>query len=142
MSIKIDSLLRAHSFMRLESPPTLWEADAEDWLFIPLLGEMIVVGLTRGNKLEELTLLASNVVVEAEAASDVPQGEYVALSVIGRGDWSPEWRWRPGDPFPGSPYASFDRLATSGVAFAYARVENDGGSVTVFLPRLDPPDAS
>jgi hypothetical protein len=136
--MKIDALLRAHSFMRVERPPSLWEADADDECFVPLLGEMIVVGLTRGNKLEDLSLLASNVVVEADTANDIPQGEYVALSVKGRGDWSPEWRWRPGDPFPGSPYAGFDRLASSGVSFAYARVEKDGGSVTVFLPRFDP----
>jgi hypothetical protein len=141
MRLKIDALLRAHSFMHVEKPPSLWDADADDERFVPLLGEMISVGLTRGNKLEELTLLASNVVVEADAG-DVPTGEYVAISVKGRGDWAPEWRWRPGDPFPGSPYASFDRLGTSGVSFAYARVENDGGSVTVFLPRLDPAHAS
>jgi hypothetical protein len=118
----------------------IWEAAVEDVRFVPLLGEMIVVGLTRGNKLEELTLLAANVVVEADAAGDVPQGDYVAISVKGRGDWAPEWRWRPGDPFPGSPYANFDRLATSGVVFAYGRVEGAGGSVTVFLPRLTDAD--
>lgn len=123
--------------MRVQSPPAIWEADAEDMRFVPLLGEMIVVGLTRGNKLEDLTLLASNVVVETDAASDVPPGEYVAISVKGRGNWAPEWRWRPGDPFPGGPYANFDRLATSGVAFAYGRVEDDGGSITVFLPRFN-----
>jgi hypothetical protein len=136
--MKIDSLLRAHAFMRVERPPTIWEADVEDISFVPLLGEMIVVGLTRGNKLEDLTLLASNVVVDAAAAGDVPQGEYVAISVKGRGDWAPEWRWRPGGPFPGGPYANFDRLATSGAVFAYGRSENEGGSVTVFLPRLPP----
>jgi hypothetical protein len=97
MRTKIASLLRAHSYMRVERPPKLWEADADDERFVPLLGEMIVVGLTRGNKLENLTLLASNVVVEADAANDVPLGEYVALSVKGPGDWSPEWRWRPGE---------------------------------------------
>lgn len=117
----------------------LWEADGEYEHFVPLLGEMIVVGLTRGNILEDLTMLASNVVVEAYAAGDIPSGEFVAISIKGRGDWAPEWRWRPGDPLPGGPYANFDRLPTSGVAFAYARVENDGGSVTVFLPRFELP---
>jgi hypothetical protein len=140
MSMKIDTLLRAHSFMHVESPPMIWEADVEDVRFVPLLGEMIVVGLTRGNKLEELTLRAANVVVEADAAGAIPHGEFIAISVSGRGDWAPEWRWRPGDRLPGGPYANFDKLATGGAAFAYGRVEDAGGSVTVFLPRLMEPD--
>jgi hypothetical protein len=31
MRLKIDALLRAHSFMRVERPPSLWEADADEW---------------------------------------------------------------------------------------------------------------
>jgi len=54
--MRLDALLRAHGFMRVERPPQLWEADTDDERFIPLLGEMIAVSLARGAKLEELTL--------------------------------------------------------------------------------------
>jgi hypothetical protein len=44
----------------------LWEIEAEDIRLIPVLGEMIAVGLGRGNALRRLTLNASNVTVELD----------------------------------------------------------------------------
>jgi hypothetical protein len=38
--MRLDALLRAHGFMRVERPPRLWEADTDDERFIPLLGEV------------------------------------------------------------------------------------------------------
>ena len=113
--MKIDSLLRAHRFMRVERPPELWGASAEDVRLIPLIGEMIaVVGLSRGNPLAELTLNAANVVVESESICGAPIGEYVALSVKGKGDWRPEWTWRPGASLPKGAYSDIDgRIATA-----------------------------
>jgi len=43
--LRLDGLLRAHAFMRVERPPELWEAAAEDTTLVPLLGEMIAARL-------------------------------------------------------------------------------------------------
>lgn len=43
------ALVRAHGFMRTEAPSELWEADTQDEPFLKMLGEMIVIGLGRGN---------------------------------------------------------------------------------------------
>lgn len=63
--MRLEPLLRAHGFMKVEQPPELWEPATEDTRFVPLLGEMIAAGLTGGAELDALTLNASNVVVEA-----------------------------------------------------------------------------
>ena len=133
--MNLEPLLRAHEFMRVERPLNFWQADAEDVRLVPLIGEMIAVGLSRGNALGELTLNAANVVVEADDGL-VAVGEYVALSVLGKGDWRPEWTWRAGATLPASAYSDLGRaLANSGAVFAYARHIGDGGSVTIFLRR-------
>jgi hypothetical protein len=49
--MRFDEILTPHGFMRTERPPLMWEADTDDERFIPLLGEMIVVGLNAGNEL-------------------------------------------------------------------------------------------
>jgi hypothetical protein len=136
--VKLDAWLRAHAFMRVERPPRLWEIDvADDRPFVRLLGELIALGLVRGSPLEELVLNASNVTVEPGTLAEVPPGDYVALSVRGRGDWSPEQTWRPAaaERLVG---ADVDRAAReAGVVYAYARVlGTDEGSITVFFPRL------
>ena len=38
--MRLDALLRAHGFMKIERPPELWEADSDDARFLPLLGEI------------------------------------------------------------------------------------------------------
>jgi hypothetical protein len=134
--MNLDPLLRAHGFMHVERPPELWHAEADDVRLVPLLGEMIAFGLSRGNVLSALTLNAANVVVEDDGDGLAPRGEYVALSVTGKGDWRPEWIWRPEDSLPGGAYTDLGRaLADSGVAFAYARYMGDTGSITAFVRR-------
>jgi hypothetical protein len=134
----LDALLRAHGFMKVERPPVLWTVDTEDVRFVPLLGEMIAAALGGGAPLHELTLNASNVVVEqaddAEAAP--PAGEYVAVSVSGRLDLGPDDRWRPTRP-AGSKLLRrlHERLLEAGVRFAYIRRTPPIGSITVFLVR-------
>jgi len=46
--MRLEALLRAHGFMKVEQPPQLWEAATDDTEFIPLLGEMIAASLSRG----------------------------------------------------------------------------------------------
>ena len=136
--MELDSLLRAHEFMRVERPPLLWEADAELDPVIRMLGEMLALALRHHNDLATLTLNASNVSVEEEGPDGVDLGDYVALSVVGPGeDWK-DRTWRPG-----SPATTFDQfgdlgraLAGAGVRFAYTRRLGEGGSITVWLPRL------
>jgi hypothetical protein len=135
--MKLDGFLRCHAFMRIERPPLLWEADTEDVRFVPLLGEMIVVGLCRGNELGDLTLNASNVTVEPVAAHPVPSGDYVAVTVRGKGNWAPEWTWHPGGSSANRIYANVEHAAAnSGAVYAYSRNLKEGGSITVFFPRL------
>src|SRR5262245_27661 len=98
--MRLDALLHAHGFMRVERPPELWEADTEDVRFLPLLGEMIAAGLATGASLGDLTLNASNVVVEPfddDCCPQVPEvGEYVAITVSGPADFGPDAVWSPG----------------------------------------------
>jgi hypothetical protein len=83
--MELDGHLRGHTFMHLELPPQLWEADTEDEPFLRMLGEVIVVGLGRGNELADLVLTASNVTVEADEEPLVSPGDYVAVTVRGAG---------------------------------------------------------
>jgi hypothetical protein len=131
--MRLEALLRAHGFMKVERPPQLWAADTEDTRFVPLLGEMLAASLARGGVLEQLTLNASNVVVEEDAG--IPAGEYVAISVKGEVKWDADATWRPAAPWRVPHLADLtSRLEPAGVRFAYIR-KLPLGSITVFLPR-------
>lgn len=129
--------LRAHGFLKVEQPPLLWEAATREEPVVRLLGEMIVVGLLRGNELGDLVLSASNIVIEESAASDrLVAGDYVGLTVSGAGDWRPEATWWPGATDAEGVLARLDvPLRDAGVRFAYTRGDGARGSVTAFLPR-------
>jgi hypothetical protein len=141
--MQLGPLLTAHSFMRIERPPLLWDADTEDLRFLPLLGEIIAAGLGKGTPLAELTLNASNVVVEpspdagGEPAAPLP-GEYVAITVSGIADFGPDAAWAQTERK--RTHGLLDRLSssleTAGARFAYVRRIGDQGSFTVFLARL------
>jgi len=135
--MRLDAYLRAHEFMRVERPPLLWEADTEETPFLALLGEMIAAPLARRNELSELVLNVSNVTVEESAADHrVAQGDYVAITVRGGGDWKPEEVWWPEGPPLEGVVAVLDHLREAGGVYAYSRSSDGGGSITVFLPRL------
>ena len=130
--------ISAGALLRIERPPELWEVNVRDREFFPLLGEVIVAGPGRGNELGML-LNVSNVVVEDDTPGGAPpRGEFVAFTVSGRGDWAPELVWTPSSPGPqgvvGTDLEGAARRA--GVPYAYVRTTPEGGSVTVFLPRL------
>jgi hypothetical protein len=135
--MKLDGYLTAHGFMRVERPPQLWEADTEEVAFLELTGEMIAAALGRGNELADLVLGASNVAVEADAATgELPTGEYVALTIRGGGDWSPEFVWTPSSPRSSNWTCNVERAAPKAQAeYAYVRTHPEGGSLTVFLRR-------
>jgi hypothetical protein len=139
----LDEPLRAQASLRVERPPTLWEAETEVEPFLALLGQMIALGLGRGNELEDLTLSVSNVVVEPdqddEEAEWIPGGEYVAITVRGAGAWNDD-AWRAGQgPTTGPLRTLGPAAAAAGAVFAYARDLAPEGSVTALLPRLAPP---
>ena len=129
-------LLRAHSYLRVERPSTLWSAAADDVTLIPLLGLMIVAALLRGTELADVGLLASNVTI-AHDDGPLPPGDFVALTISGAGVWSPEVSWLPDDPT--APVLVNDELSaamsTAGVCWGYTRALEDGGSVTVLFAR-------
>lgn len=142
--MRLEPILRAHATMRVERPPELWEADTEDSRFLPLLGEIIAAALAGGAPLEELTLNASNVVVEPSEDDEDPvlprPAEYVAVTVRGRTDFGPDDTWHPSAPHrPGLLHRLHHRLEAAGASFAYIRRIPPHGSVTVFFSRLTPP---
>jgi len=134
--IDLDALLNAHAFMRVERPPQLWEVDVDDEPFIRMLGEMIVVGLLHHDVLAELTLNASNVTVGDDGLEGVAAGDYLAISIRGRGDWEGDMSWTPASAEPfWSPDLDIAVRAAS-ASFAYRRrLGDDEGSITVFVPR-------
>lgn len=136
-------LLNAHAYLVVERPPVLWSADVDDVALVKVLGEMIVAALLRGTELGDVILRASNVTVSAAPGHDVEgprppaPGDYVALSILGVGNWNPEIHWRPGQAeTPVLVTPGLDTAARSAeIPYAYTRSNDYGGSVTVFLPR-------
>ena len=140
--MRFEALLRAHSFMKTEHPPEMWAADTEDVRFVPLLGEMIAAPLSTGAELGELTLNVSNVVVESDPSGEDGEGtgplpgEYVAVTVKGRGDLGPDGTWRRGGAASSGLLARLvERLETAGAHYAYVRRLPPESSITVFLAR-------
>ena len=136
----LDGPLRAQASLKVERPPTLWEAETEVEPFLALLGEMIALGLGRGNELGDLTLNVSNVVVEPdeddEEVDRIPDGEYVAITVRGAGAWDDD-TWRAGQGPTTGPLSTVGPAAdAAGAVYAYTRDLVAEGSVTVLLPRL------
>ncbi|OGA40359.1 MAG: hypothetical protein A3G28_08345 [Betaproteobacteria bacterium RIFCSPLOWO2_12_FULL_68_19] len=138
--MRLEALLRAHGFMKVEQPPQLWEAATDDTEFIPLLGEMMAASLSRGARLEELTLNVSNVTVPPPDPDDPggpAAGDYVAVTVSGEVPWEAEAVWQPASPWRMPSLADLTgRLAPAGARYAYLRRRGPQGSITVFLPRL------
>jgi hypothetical protein len=121
--MRLDGLLRAHGFLKLDRPPELWEADT-GLAIVPLLGEMIA-GCVRRETLElsELTLNASNVEVpEDDEPGGPPAGQFVALTVSG--------------PAVPSLAKLRESLVAAKVRYSYIRDMQTHGSITVFLARL------
>jgi hypothetical protein len=132
--MKLDDFLRAHEFMRVERPPELWEINCEDdTAFVNVLGETIVVGLLHGNELADMVLNASNVTIDESAGSqNLRSGDYVALTVRGRGEWE-DGRWYPGaEDVPGDLAKLREPFEVARVPHAYTRdLGAEGGSITV-----------
>jgi hypothetical protein len=136
--VDLGPLLNAHAYLTVERPPHLWEADCDDRAVITLLGEMIVAALVRGTELADVVLRVNNITVEHDEGHPPGAGDFVGITILGRGDWAPEVSWDPG---PGSQpvlvSADLDAAARDARArWAYVRSSGDGGSVTVFFPRL------
>ena len=136
----LDGPLGVQASLKVERPPTLWEAQTEVEPFLALLGEMIALGLGRGNELAELTLNVSNVVVEPdeddEEVDRIPDGEYVAITVRGAGAWDDD-TWHAGQGPTRGPLSTVGPAAdVAGAVYAYTRDLVAEGSVTVLLPRL------
>ena len=134
--IDLSSLLRAHAFMRVERPPELWEVDVLDEPFIRMLGELIVVGLRHHDVLGKLTLNVGNVSVESDPPRGVAPGDYVSVTVRGRGEWERDASWTPASTEPMWSRDLDAAMRGASVSFAYLRaLGTDGGSITVWVPR-------
>jgi hypothetical protein len=130
-------LLNAHAFLVVERPPEVWEVDGDDEPVVRMLGEMIVAALVRGTPLERVVLRASNVMVEVGSVTGPPDGAYLALSIMGPGDWLPEIHWRPDqDGAPVLVNPDLDAAARAAGARYGCTRSGAEGSVTAFLPRL------
>jgi hypothetical protein len=138
----LQALVRAHGFMRTEAPPAIWEADTQDEPFLKMLGEMIVIGLGRGNDLAELVLNVSNVTIEPDEDPEdrvwAEPGDYVAITVRGAGTWEDDV-WRAGQgPTKGLLVHVGPAADDAGAVVAYTRNLRGEGSVTALVPRLAP----
>jgi hypothetical protein len=141
--MELTAFVRAHGFMRTEAPPELWEADTRDEPFLEMLGEMIVIGLGRGNDLADLVLNVSNVTVEPDEDPEerpwADPGDYVAITVRGAGRWEDDV-WRAGQgPTKGLLIHVGPAADEAGALVAYTRDLGGAGSVTALVPRLAPP---
>jgi hypothetical protein len=136
--MKLDGIVRAHEFMKIERPPVLWEADTQDEVFIRLLGEMISFALQRSPDVSTLTLNVANVVVDPHATRDgMPAGDYLAVTVRGPGSGTPELVWEPTSPLTFGPFGDLDKAAfESRAVWVYSRNLGEEGSITAFFRRL------
>jgi hypothetical protein len=136
----LDGPLRAQTAVKVERPPALWEADTETEPFLGLLGELISLGLGRGNEPAGLTLNVANVVVEPDDEDgSIPEGEFVAITVRGSGSWDDD-TWRAGtEPATATLREVGPAAGAAGAVYVYSRNLGGEGSVTVFLPRLPEP---
>ena len=131
-------LLNAHAYLTVERPPHLWAADCDDRTLIPMLGEMIVAALVRGTELADVVLRVNNITVEHDDGHPPGAGDFVGISIVGRGDWAPEVSWDPAATASQPMLVSADLDAAARVAgarWAYVRSFDDSGSVTVLFPR-------
>jgi hypothetical protein len=139
----LDGSLRSQGSLKVERPPTLWEADTELEPFLALLGELIALGLGRGNEVAGLTLNVANVANVAvepdEEGGSIPVGEFVGITVRGGGSWDDD-AWRPGtEPTTATLREVGPAAGAAGAVYVYSRNLGGEGSVTVFLPRLPEP---
>ena len=135
--MNLEPILRAHGFMHVEHPPQMWEADTQDETFLRVHGEMIAIGLGRGNELERLTLSVANVTAEPDDEGGwIPAGDYVAVSVRGGGAWA-EDTWSAGHGRTNGLLRDVGPAAdAAGAVYADARDLGSTGSVTTLFPRL------
>ena len=143
MPVSVESMLRAHSYMRTGRPSDTWDPDVDDQTFFALIGEMIVVGMHRGNELGELTLSVTNVTVMPGAEGPIPAGDHVAITISGRGDWTPEQTWSR-EAGVSEPFVTADLDATivaSDAIYGYTRQGSpETGGITAMFPAATPPD--
>jgi hypothetical protein len=138
--MRLEPILRAHASMRIERPSELWEAETEDSRLRSLLDEVLAAALANGTPPGQLTLNASNIVVEPPEdgeESGVPRpAEYVALTVRGPIDLGPDDTWRPSEPHrPGLLGRLHPHLERAAARFAYVRRTPPEGSFTAFFSR-------
>jgi hypothetical protein len=142
MPVSVEAMLRAHAYMRTGRPSDTWDPDVDDRTFFALLGEMIVMGLHRGNELGELTLSVTNVTVMPGADGPIPAGDHVAITISGRGDWTPEQTWsREADV--SEPFVTADlqtAIAASDAIYGYTQASAETGGITAMFPAATPPD--
>jgi hypothetical protein len=134
--VDLGPVLRAHAFLRVERPFTMWPAEVDDVALNRLLGETIAYSLGRGTELADVGLRAANVTVEHDDAP-VPAGDYVTIEIAGVGDWSPDVSWTPAASDAVVVLTADVTAALRGAEarWAYTRALPDRGSITVFFPR-------
>ena len=137
MLIVVEHVLRAHSYLRTEAPPDPWQPDADDETFFGLLGEMLAMGLAKGNELGDLTLSFANVTIDDQASDPMPAGNHVAVTIRGPGDWTPGSIWDARRPEAALPFVTADLRAAArraGASFGYVgQTGNREGGITMLF---------
>jgi hypothetical protein len=142
--MRFEPFLRDLADLTVLRPPRLWEADTEEEALRSLVGEMTASALVGGARPAELSLLASNIVVEppedGDDRSPPEPGEYVSLTLKGPSDLGRDETWHPSACPPSGLFPRLHRhLVAAGAEFAYVRRHVPGGSFTVFFRRMPHP---
>jgi hypothetical protein len=131
-----DALVRSLGFGRAERPPLLWDIDCTEAALRALLNDMVQAS---GQAPRALVVNLSNMTVPAGAADErLPEGEYVAVSVLSEDGWGRDDTWSRSDPVPtGALGILYAAACVANAQVAYTRALGGSSSITVLLPRAD-----
>lgn len=134
--MRIELLIGQLPALKVERPPELWEAEADELKVASLLNAVLHDHMGTVAP----TLRVSNVVVEPpddgeEMFAPAP-GDYVALTLLAPVYIGPDATWQPAVPRSDDLFDRLgDLLTAANVQFAYVRWIPPEGSLTVFVPR-------
>jgi hypothetical protein len=85
----------------------------------------------------------TNVTVMPGAEGPIPAGDHVAITISGRGDWTPEQTWSreagPSEPFVTPELEA--AISASDAIYGYTRQASpETGGITAMFPAATPPD--
>jgi len=77
------------------------------------------------------------------AEGPIPPGDHVAITVSGRGDWTPEQTWSREAGASEEPFVTADleaAIVVSDAIYGYTQASAEAGGITAMFPAATPPD--